>query len=75
MPLWIQWAGVHPSEALPAAGIAIGSLDVGGIAPELAARLGSLIRRADSWSPLSAVLVGPRGRVTLTSPASTRVSA
>jgi hypothetical protein len=75
MPHWIQWSGEHPGEALPAARIAIESLDVGGIAPELAARLGSLIRRAHSSSPLTAVLTGPRGRVPLTSPAPGRLSA
>ena len=68
MPLWIQWSGEHPSEALPASGIAIKSVDVGGITAELAAQLGSLVGRADSSSPLRAVLVGPRGPVTLTSP-------
>jgi len=73
MPLWIQWAGVHPSDALPASGIAIEALDVGGIADPLAEQLGPLIRGADASSPLAAVLNGPRGAVTLTSPS--RVSA
>ena len=69
MPLWIQWSGEHPGDALPASGIAIGSVEVGGIAPEVAALLGPMARRAGSSSPLSAVLIGPRGSVTLTSPA------
>ena len=73
MPLWIQWSGVHPSDALPATGMAIESIEVGGIAPPLAERLGPLIRGADSSSPLTAVLNGPRGALTLTSPP--RVSA
>ena len=50
MPLWIQWSGEHPSDALPTSGIAIESLEVGAIARELAARLGSLVRRIDSSS-------------------------
>ena len=75
MPLWIQWSGEHPSGALPVSGVAIESIEVGGITQELAARLGSLARQADSSAPLSAVLIGPRGRVTLTSPASTPFSA
>ena len=75
MPLWIQRSGEHPSDALPASGVAIESLEVGGITRELAARLGSLARRADSSSPLSAVLMGRRGRVPLTSPAPTPLSA
>jgi hypothetical protein len=74
MPLWIEWSGEHPGDALAASGIAIESLEVGGITPELVAHLGSMARRADSLSPLSAVLIGPRGRVTLTSPAPPRVS-
>ena len=32
MPLWIEWAGEHPGDALPASGVAIESLEVGGIA-------------------------------------------
>ena len=69
MPLWIQWAGEHPSDALPASGVAIESLVVGGIADELAAHLGSLVQRSvSSSSPLSAVLIAPRGRVTLAAP-------
>lgn len=69
MPLWIQWSGEHPSQALPASGIAIESIEVGAIATELAAQLGSIARCTESSSPLSAVLLGPRGSVTLTSPA------
>jgi hypothetical protein len=68
MPLWIQWASEHPALSLPASGVAIELLEVGGIAKELAARLGSLVRRADSSSRLAAVLVGPRGSVSLTVP-------
>jgi len=73
MPLWIEWSGVHPSDALPASGIVIESLAVGGIAAVLAEQLGPLIRGVDSSTPLSAVLNGPRGVVTLASPP--RVSA
>jgi hypothetical protein len=74
MPLWIQWSGEHPSEALPASGIAIESIEVGGIARELAAQLGALVGRTDSSSPLSAALIGPRGRVTLATPVLATVS-
>ena len=75
MPLWIQWSGEHPCDALPPSGVAIESIEVGGLIDELAARLGSLVRRADSSLPLSAVLIGPAGRVTLTSPAPKSISA
>jgi len=75
MPLWIQWSSEHPSDALPASGIAIESLEVGGITHELATQLGSLARHANSSSPLSAMLIGPRGGVMLTAPASAPLSA
>jgi hypothetical protein len=76
MPLWIQWAGDHPSEALPASGVAIESLAVGGITRELAAHLGPLAQRGGASAPLSAVLIGPRGRVTLAAaPPPSRLSA
>ena len=75
MPLWIQWSGEHPSGALPMSGVAIESIEVGGITQELGARLGSLARRVDSSSPLSAVLTGPRGSVTLAAPAPASLSA
>ena len=67
MPLWIQWSGEHPSDTLPASGLAIESVEVDGITPELASRLGSLARNVDSSTPLRAVLVGRRGPVTLMS--------
>jgi catechol 2,3-dioxygenase-like lactoylglutathione lyase family enzyme len=75
MPLWIQWSGAHPSDALPASGVALESISVSGITDELAERLHPLVRRDDSSSPLTAVLAGPRGRLTLTSPPPTRISA
>ena len=74
MPLWIQWSGEHPSDALPASGIAIESLEVGGLTAELRAALGGLVARADGSSPVSALLTGGRGRVTLTSPSPPRFS-
>jgi len=67
MPLWIQWSGEHPSDTLPASGLAIESVEVDGITPELASRLGSLARNVDSSTPLRAVLVGRRGPATLMS--------
>ena len=74
MPLWIQWAAEHPSEALPASGVAIESIEVGGITRELAAQIGSLVGGSDSSSSLSATLIGPGGRVTLASPVLPTVS-
>ena len=74
MPLWIQWSGEHPADALAVSGVEIDAVDVGAITPELAAHLGSLARRSESSIPLSVALIGRRGTVTLTSPAP-RVSA
>jgi len=70
LPLWIQWSGEHPVPSLPASGVAIESLAVGGIASALVARLGPLVGRADAPAPLTAVLIGPRGSVSLTAPKS-----
>ncbi len=75
MPLWIEWPGEHPSDALPASGVALESITVGGVASVLAASLGSLVHRGGSASPLTAVLDGPRGRVTLAAPPAAPVSA
>jgi hypothetical protein len=69
MPLWIQWSGEHPSDALPTSGVAIESLEVGGITFELHGHLGLLARRGSASRPLSALLTSPRGRVSLVSPA------
>jgi len=72
MPLWIQWSGEHPGDALPASGVAIESLEVSAIAPELAARLGPIVQHGSAASPLRAMLIGPRGRVALESPVPAR---
>ena len=65
VPLLIEWGDVHPTDALPESGIALRSLGIGGVTPELAARLGvDAIDRA-SAAPVVAELSGPRGPVTL----------
>jgi Glyoxalase-like domain len=75
MPLWIQWAGEQPSDALPASGVALESFAVGAVAPELAACLGPLAQQGGASPPLRAVLTGPRGRVTLAAAPPPRLSA
>ncbi|HSC63437.1 MAG TPA: VOC family protein [Caldimonas sp.] len=69
MPLWIQWSGEHPVDALPVSGVAIDAIELGGITPELSSQLGTLVRCTASSIPLSAALTGPRGPVRLASPA------
>ena len=68
MPLWIQWSNGHPTEALPPSGVAIESLEVGGVAAALAAQVARVAAVADGVGSLRAVLVAPRGRVVLTAP-------
>ncbi len=69
MPLWIEWSGEHPSDALPASGVTIESLRIGSVEPQVAAHLQPLVQPGDPSAPLVAVLGGPRGRVTLAAPA------
>jgi hypothetical protein len=65
VPLLIEWSGVHPTDSLPTSGVALESLQIGGVAPELAARLGVVASARGDVPPLLAVLAGSRGRVTL----------
>jgi Glyoxalase-like domain len=67
VPLLIEWGDVHPADSLPTRGVAIESLQVGGIDGALAKQLGVELP-APATSALSAVLAGPRGRVILTAP-------
>ncbi|HEV7575100.1 MAG TPA: VOC family protein [Caldimonas sp.] len=69
MPLWIQWSGPHPTEAMPASGVTIESIRLGGVGAELAGHVDAIAQSGDGSSPLVAVLVGPNGRVTLAAPA------
>ena len=69
MPLWIQWSGEHPAEALPASGVAIESLKVGAVPPALFAGLPPPVERGHPSTPLLAALVGARGRTVLSVPA------
>jgi hypothetical protein len=75
LPLWIQWSGEHPADALPASGVTIESLQFGGVARELAASLAAIAEPSAMSSPLRAELAGPRGIVALTAPAAADVSA
>jgi Glyoxalase-like domain len=68
VPLLIEWAGAHPVDALPASGIGLESLELGGVTRELAMRLGATASASAAAPSLRAVLSSPRGRVTLTVP-------
>jgi len=69
VPLLIEWGEVHPADSLPARGVGVESLQIGGVSRALAMQLGVAHQAAGNAPPLSTVLVGPRGRVTLAAPA------
>ncbi|MGZ5241681.1 MAG: VOC family protein [Caldimonas sp.] len=64
VPLLIEWGEVHPCDALPASGVSLERIELGGVAESVAARLG-----ASSGAPgapaLAVSLATPRGRVEL----------
>jgi hypothetical protein len=68
VPLLIEWGDAHPVDALPASGVGLESLVLGGVATGLATRLGVAGAASASAAPLLAVLAGPRGHVTLVAP-------
>lgn len=74
VPLLIEWGDVHPSDDLPESGVALRSLDIGGVDPALATRLGvgaltgGSARPGTDASAVVAELSGSHGRVVLTAP-------
>ncbi len=69
VPLLIQWGDVHPCDALPARGLSIERIELGGVPAELAGRLGVEAATSTDAVSLSAVLSTPKGTVRLDSPA------
>ncbi len=69
VPLLIAWVDEHPSSSLPASGIEIDHIELGGIDGELAARLGAIAAAGRAAPALAATLVGRLGAVTLETPA------
>ena len=68
VPLLIEWGGVHPTDSLPASGVTLERIEIGGVrrtamlfAPQRRRRLG----RGRGRRLLGAVLSPPRGRVDL----------
>jgi hypothetical protein len=70
VPLLIEWSDVHPVDALPARGVALEALALGGVAAELARELDVAAATEAEAPPLSAEFSTRRGRVTLAAPPS-----
>ena len=68
VPLLIEWGDVHPVAALPARGVALESLALGGVASDLAQDLGVAAATDTAAMPLVALFSAPSGRVTLAAP-------
>jgi hypothetical protein len=68
LPTLIEWQGMHPSDQLPSRGVALHSLQLGGLAEPVAAALGlhGVTCKAQGTA-LRATFDTPRGRVQLSS--------
>lgn len=71
LPTLIEWQGAHPAAAMPASGVTLRSLALGGLPQPVREALAlDGVEMADPAAPaLRAVLDTPRGLVTLESPA------
>ena len=70
VPLLIEWESDHPCRSLPASGLALEAVRIGGIAPDLVDALvgvGEGNHRVEA-SALAVTLATPNGQVELTSP-------
>jgi hypothetical protein len=68
LPTLIEWQGMHPSEHLPASGVGLRSLDLGGLADPVVTALGLHgVRSTAQGVALRAVFDTPRGQVQLCS--------
>lgn len=62
VPTLIEWGEVHPSASLPSSGVTLRSVTLGGLAPALAAALGTVATiDPAAAAPLRIVLDGPCG--------------
>ena len=70
VPLLIEWGEEHPCDALPASGVALERIELGGVSAGIAGRLGvdAAPPRPGRTPAISALLNTPRGRVELSSP-------
>ena len=64
VPLLIEWGAAHPCDRLPASGVSVARIALGGVDRGVAERLGVATAAAGS-PPLSIWLDTPRGRVEL----------
>jgi hypothetical protein len=67
VPLLIAWGQQHPTDSLPASGVEIESLRIGGVEEGVAATLGTASDGVDA-PPLAVTLRGPLGVVVLAAP-------
>lgn len=68
LPTLIQWDGAHPTDAMPASGVVLRSLQLGGLPPAVRQLLSTAgVTHADTAPALRAVLATPLGEVTLES--------
>ncbi len=68
LPTLIQWDGAHPTDAMPASGVVLRSLQLGGLPPAVLQLLSTAgVTHADTAPALRAVLATPLGEVTLES--------
>jgi hypothetical protein len=70
LPTLIQWEGAHPTDAMPASGVVLQALQLGGLPPavrQLLALGGATHAEAADAPALRAVMATPLGEVTLES--------
>lgn len=68
LPTLIQWQGMHPTDHLPDAGVALRTLQLGGLPAAVAAVLGLRgVSCREQGAALQAVFATPRGMVSLSS--------
>lgn len=67
VPLLIAWGAEHPTDSLPASGVEIESMRIGGVDERVAALLGTASDGVDA-PPLAVTLRGPLGIVVLAAP-------
>jgi hypothetical protein len=72
LPTLIEWGNVHPVDTLPASGVALDGLVLGGLPDAVLAQLPPGVQHSPDpqAAPIVATLHTPRGRVVLSSPKS-----
>jgi hypothetical protein len=67
LPTLLQWRGAHPTDAMPASGLSLRALRLGGVTPALRAAYALQgVAWSDAPAPaLQALIATPRGEVAL----------